>query len=206
MQAVTTISREVSHISGGQRLQPKVVRADKSYRTMGEAAAVRLKIGSIDALIDEWTFATNWWRRSLGTPSDETVNWQPFNRSHSIAGILLHLADEEGLWIEEHLAGRPRSTEEKALLFVGDNLPSHGSWITPPNWTLDEYFNTMEWVRRRSLNILRTYASASDEFEGPNGRTTIEQAIRHLMLHEAYHAGQAALHVVHHGWNGKEPS
>ncbi len=174
---------------------------------MGEAARTLASCGTeIEDMIQEWAAATEWCHRALGQPSDEAVNWQPFNRSHSIAGILLHLADVEGLWMEEHLAQRKRSTDELLLLRSHENQPNDATWTKPPALTLQGYLDILEWTRQRSLAALRNVPGPDHPFEGPTGWITVRDAVRHLYMHEAYHIGQAVLHDLHFGWNGVEPS
>lgn len=158
------------------------------------------------ALIEWWTQSTALWQSELGTPSDASVWWQPFNLSHSIGGILLHVADVEGRWIEEALSGRPRSEDELKLLKAADNRPDQGRWVSPPHWPFSQYMEVLGWIRARSLASLREFEDPDHAFAGPNGRTTIAEAVRYLCFHEAHHAGQAVLHRVQHDWGGVEPS
>jgi len=160
----------------------------------------------VEVLIEEWSAATSWCQRQIGQPTESAVNWQPFNRSHSIAAIFLHLADVEGLWIEEHLVGHRRSQSELKLLRCNQNRPTDSTWANPPNWTLREYLDILTWVRQRSIAALRSIGDPDYVFQGPEGPTSVRAAVRHLSLHEAYHIGQAVLHDIHHGWNGVEPA
>ena len=174
---------------------------------MGEARRVvpATQGHSIEGLVDWWTQSTSLWRLELGSPCDAAVAWQPFNKSHSIGAILLHLADVEGRWIEEFLNGKARPADELALLRTDINRPHEGAWVDPPDWPFSQYVEVLAWIRNRSVATLRRFASADYEFEGPRGQTTINEAVRFLCFHEAYHAGQAVLHRVHFEWGGIEP-
>lgn len=174
---------------------------------MGEAGRVvpATHENRIEELVAWWTQSTRLWRQELGTPCDEAVCWQPFNKSHSIGAILLHLADVEGRWIEEFLNGKARPADELDLLRSETNRPHQGAWVDPPEWPFNEYVELLGWIRNRSLATLRRFCSPDYEFEGPRGNTTIREAVQFLCFHEAYHAGQAVLHRVHFEWGGIEP-
>lgn len=173
---------------------------------MGESAAAAVRSGrDLDLLLAWWAGATLQWRTELGDLDPVCVAWQPFNRSHSIGSILLHLADIEGRWIEDCLNGRPRSADELDLLRSHDNRPQNESWTSPPTWAYQQYLDVLDWTRQRSLSVIKRIGDVHYTFEGPNGKTTIQKAIQYLAFHEAYHAGQAVLHKIHWSWGGVEP-
>lgn len=174
---------------------------------MGEAwGAVASELGGVGDLVTWWSRTTGMWRAELGNPCDEAVAWQPFHRSHSIGAILLHLADVEGRWMEECLAGRPRPEDELALLRSHDNKPHENSWVDPPEWPFSQYIEVLSWIRNRSISTLHQVGCPEFVFEGPRGRCSVSDAVRFLCFHESYHAGQAVLHRVHHEWGGIEPA
>lgn len=160
----------------------------------------------LERVIEAWSETTERWRGGLAGVSDEALWWQPFRKSHSIGGILLHLADVEGQWFEEGLRGTPRSQDELDVVFGGEVRPPHGEWIEPPRWPLDRYFEVLDWIRARSLAAIRQIGDSEHVFDGPDGHTTIAKATRFMAYHEAYHAGQAMLHRLHFDWGGVEPA
>lgn len=160
----------------------------------------------LECVIDAWAETTDRWRAGLAGVSDEAVWWQPFRKSHSIGGILLHLADVEGQWFEEGLRGTPRSEHELEMVFGRAERPPIGEWIEPPHWPLAQYFEVLDWIRVRSLAAIRRAGDPDHTFTGPDGPTTIAKAVRFMAYHEAYHAGQAMLHRLHFDWGGVEPA
>lgn len=160
----------------------------------------------LERVIDAWSETTERWRTGMAGVSDEAVWWQPFRKSHSIGGILLHLADVEGQWFEECLRDTPRSPHELELLFGGAEQPPKGEWIEPPRWPLAQYFEVLDWIRARSIAAIRRAGDIGHTFNGPDGTTTIDKAVRFIAYHEAYHAGQAMLHRLHFDWGGVEPA
>lgn len=160
----------------------------------------------MEVLVSMWSASTEWWRSHLGPVTPEAVQWQPFARSHSISGMLIHIAERESYWMEEVLEGRMRSPEELALLQAEQTRPNEKQWSEPYEWDLQEHFEVLDWIRNRSLRSLRAHGDPAASVLGPNGEPiTLRCVVTHLMAHENYHAGQMMLHKLHYSFGGVEP-
>ena len=75
---------------------------------------------------------TREWRQELGTPSEDAIVWQPFEGSHSIGALILHMIEVEVWWLEEIGAGRPIEPAEAEELMSEQIKQESVSWPTPP--------------------------------------------------------------------------
>ncbi|MFY9235349.1 MAG: DinB family protein [Fimbriimonadaceae bacterium] len=162
---------------------------------------------TVDGLISMLQEGTRLWRAELGGCSAGAVAWQPFRHGHNIGGLLLHVGEVEGYWIEEVVAGRQREATELRLLRAADTDSSRGRWASPyEDWSLARYYEVLDQVRDRTLATLSEQESAGKVFQGPDGPVALHSIVTRLISHESYHAGQMMLHKLHHGWNGIEPA
>ena len=137
--------------------------------------------------------STREWRDELGDVDADLICWQPYPKSYSIGGILLHIAEVEAYWIEEFSLGRPISAEESAL-FMSDEIQQYsGSWPTPPHEPLSYYYDMLDRIRARTLESVRSFASAETEKESPFGTLTLRWVVAHVAGHDSYHGGQAVM-------------
>lgn len=161
----------------------------------------------IEELIAMLQENTRLWRLELGACSAKAIAWQPFRHGHNIGALMLHIADVEGFWIEETVAGRSRQDKELELLRSADTEPMLGRWPEAhEGWTLERYYELQDRTRARTLATLRGRPGPEEEFEAYGDPITLRSIVTRLIAHEAYHAGQAMLHKIHHGWGGVEPS
>lgn len=134
------------------------------------------------------------WREELGEPTPGALRWQPFPNGHSIGTLILHIAHAEAWWIEEALAGRKLTSEEKRDLLHDETHQDDVMWPTPPEWTCAEFFDRLDRVRKRTAETLRSVTGPdrtvvlSDEYS-----TSVRWIVAHLVQHESYHGGQAVL-------------
>ncbi len=144
-------------------------------------------------------------RSGLGHVSDLAVAWQPFAHGHSISAMLLHVADQESLVIEEVILRGERS--EVMLELFGSDLSTveRGAWPKPMTESLEWHYAIQDAVRDRTEDVLAQEDPGRLVNHPKWGQLTIASAILHLVQHEAYHAGQMALHKLHYGWGGVEP-
>lgn len=160
----------------------------------------------IEELIQMLQENTRLWRIELGACSTRAVEWQPFRHGHNIGALMLHMADVEGFWMEEIVASRTRDVQELELLRSTDTDPMMGRWPEAhEGWPLDRYYEEQDRIRARTLATLRELPSPDEQFEAHGDALTVRSIVTRLIAHEAYHAGQAMLHKIHHGWGGTEP-
>ena len=158
-----------------------------------------------EALVGFLREATCHSRQALGHVSDQAVAWQPFAHGHSISAMLLHVADQESLVVEEVILGGVRS--EIMLELFGSDLSTveRGAWPKPMSESLEWHYSIQDAVRGRTEDVLTEEDPTRLVHHPKWGEITIATAVLHLVQHEAYHAGQMALHKLHYGWGGVEP-
>lgn len=162
-------------------------------------AGLNVQIGLLIAMLDD---NTNNWRGELGEVSQETVVWQPFPGTHSIGGLLLHIADVEANWIHEVGAGALRSEEELSALLSRETQQYQVQWPIPPTQPLSWYYAQQDAVRTHTRKLItalndpehvgtRQTAQNKTEF-------TLRWLLHHVLTHESYHGGQAVLLSILH--------
>lgn len=158
--------------------------------------------GALISLLQE---GTSHWRNALGHVSDAAVAWQPFARGHSISAMLLHLADQESVLVEEVILNGDRS--EAMLELFGSDLSTveRGEWPRPMAESLEWHYAILDAVRDRTCQVLASQDAARLVQHPKWGAITIATSVLYLAQHEAYHAGQMMLHKLHYGWGGVEP-
>jgi len=133
------------------------------------------------------------WRDELGEPDPESIVWQPYPKSHSIGGVLLHIAEVEAYWIEEFSLGRTIDPEEAKLYMSAEIDQYAGSWPTPPKEPIGYYFEILEKVRTRTLESVKSFAPPETIIEREWETTTLRWVLAHVIEHDSYHGGQAVL-------------
>ena len=142
---------------------------------------------------------TREWRGELGDVSIEQLVWQPFPGGHSVGGLLLHIADVEGWWIETVLAGRERSEEEVRQMLSEETKQSSVEWPTPPAEPFAYYDEILQSVRRRTRETLREFPDAAARVRyGDENEFTPRWILSHVVQHDSYHGGQAVLLKLMH--------
>jgi hypothetical protein len=152
----------------------------------------------MDSLLSLLEENTRLWRNEMGEISEETILWRPFPKGHSIGGIMLHIADEESLCVEEVIGQSERTNETRALL-KSDISPHQGSvWPDPEPWPLYRYYEIQNWVRANTVRTLRNIPDTSAMVSHPDlGEIPIGMLILKLIQHESFHVGEIALHKLH---------
>jgi uncharacterized damage-inducible protein DinB len=143
---------------------------------------------------------TRKWRKEIGRVGKETLAWQPFEGSHSIGALILHMVEVEAWWFETVGSGRELSEAELKELMSADINQYSVSWPTPPKKTLSYFLALQDRYRARSLETLKSFKA--DQEVGFKGSTanafTLRWIVHHVANHEAYHAGQAVyLKLLH---------
>jgi uncharacterized damage-inducible protein DinB len=136
---------------------------------------------------------TREWRDELGDPDPRLIVWQPYPKSHSIGGVLLHIAEVEAYWFEEFCLGRTISPEE-SLTYMSSEIDQYGgSWPTPPEEPIAYYYDLLDKVRARTLESFKNFPAPEFVKEREWESTTMRWVVGHVIQHESYHAGQAVL-------------
>jgi len=146
---------------------------------------------------------TREWMQFMQDVPEEALTWQPTPGGHSIGGLMLHIADVEGLWLEERLLGRARPAELLARLPTESRAVREGRWNVPPAWPLAEYLDLLTTVRERSRAVLGELPPPEHTIPHPRPgvRVTARWALAHVVHHESYHGGQAVL--LRAQWEGR---
>lgn len=158
------------------------------------------------ALLDMLDEGTQNWRNELGHIADSAVAWQPFARGHNISALLLHMADVESRSVSEAVLGKPQCATTIELFGPDFFTASNGEWPKPMEASLDWHYAIQDAIRADTRLALSSRAKG-DLIQHPRwGQISLGSLIVHLIQHEAYHAGQIALHKIHFGWGGVEPA
>jgi uncharacterized damage-inducible protein DinB len=143
--------------------------------------------------LDEGTWE---WLTELGEVSETELTWQVFENGHSIATLLVHIAEVEAYWLHHVGAGQPYQDLEDEYL-DGEAIDQGSiSWPTaPPGRPLSHYTDLLKTTRARTKELLSSAGSPMTEVrERKDGkRFTLFWLLTHVMQHEAYHGGQAVL-------------
>ncbi|HEY3267784.1 MAG TPA: DinB family protein [Armatimonadota bacterium] len=165
----------------------------KNLMDVAPVAGLEGQCGLLLALLD---MATAEWREQLGSVPDEALLWQPFPRGHSIGALILHIADVEGFCVTEVAAGQPRPEEELETLLSRETDQYAQSWPTPPAHPLSWFLAEHDAIRARTratVAALKYPDRVGRRADRPDREYTLRWLLGHIILHEAYHGGQAVL-------------
>ncbi|HEY3267662.1 MAG TPA: DinB family protein [Armatimonadota bacterium] len=155
--------------------------------------------GLLLAMLD---MATAEWREEMGAVPDEVVCRQSYPRGQSIGALILHMATVESAWITGVAAGRERSEEELKTLLSREIDPDGPEWPAPPAQPLSWFLAQHDAVRARTRQIvaeLQDPERLGYSAHRPGREFTLRWLLAHVILHEAYHGGQAVLLAIQHG-------
>ncbi|MEQ1822802.1 MAG: DinB family protein [Fimbriimonadaceae bacterium] len=152
----------------------------------------------MDSLLSLLEESTRLWRNEIGEIGESAILWRPFPKGHSIGGIMLHMADEESLCVEEVIGQGQRTAETRELL-KSDFSPHKGPiWPDPEPWPLYRYYEIQNWVRANTVRTLQNIADTSAPVSHPHlGEIPIGMLVLKLIQHESFHVGEIALHKLH---------
>lgn len=157
---------------------------------LGLEPQVGLLLQMLDATTDEW-------REELGEIPEAAILWQPVPGAHSIGALILHIIDVEAYWLTEIAGGIPRSQEEKDRLLSDATDQYAGIWPTPSPQPLTWYWEQFAAVRARTHAMVRGLNNPAHigHRVGRKGEQdfTLRWLLHHVIIHEAYHGGQAVL-------------
>lgn len=149
-----------------------------------------VEIGLLLAMLDD---ATEYWRRHIGTVSEDALCWQPFPNGHSIGVILLHIADVESQWLYGVATGQARSEEELHRLLSEETQQADVQWPTAPRQPLSWYYAQHDAIREQTRRTVRQLNNPEHIGTRREQEFTLRWLLHHVLTHEAYHFGQAVL-------------
>ena len=169
------------------------------YMDIAPAPGTNIQTGLLMAVLED---VTNEWRDELGEVSDEAILWQPFPGGHSIGALILHMADVEAYWLHQIGAAQDRSQEELSRLLSEETQQDQISWPTPPAHPLSWYYTQQDAIRARTRELVMLMGEPEAQRTRQKGDQTQvfthRWLLNHVISHEAYHGGQAALLSVMH--------
>jgi uncharacterized damage-inducible protein DinB len=152
---------------------------------------IALMLGQLDMTTSEWI------GEELGDVTADELVWQPFEGGHSIAALMVHIAEVEAFWLHNVGAGEPYHDLEVEVLGAvidQDNV----KWPTPPpGRPLSYYVELLNKTRARTKELIGVLNDPTRVSTRKDGREfTLRWLLTHLILHEAYHGGQAVLLLI----------
>jgi len=144
--------------------------------------------------LDQLDQTTREWQSQLETDTtDAELLWQPFPGGHSIAGLLLHIAEVEHYWLHHIALGEPYRDMEREFLDGGVIDQFGVQWATPPaGRPLSFYLDLLVETRERTKALLKDVPATHVAQRGDR-EFTLHWLMTHVIVHEAYHGGQAVL-------------
>ena len=140
------------------------------------------EIGMLVAMLED---GTREWREELEEVADEVVWWQPFEGSHSIGAVILHMIEAEAWWFETVGSGRELAEEELTELMSKETQQYSVSWPTPPAKPLSYFFDLHDRYRARTLETLRKFEAARQVQTGGASLDTftLRWIVNHVVTH-----------------------
>lgn len=137
--------------------------------------------------------ATHEWLGELGDDVTEAeLTWQAFPDGHSIGSVLTHIAEVEAYWLHHIACGEPyHDLEAEVLNAVIDQ--DAVKWPTPPPRPLSFYKALLASTREKTKVLITTLGNPSHSVLRGEREFTLSWLMTHVIVHEAYHGGQAVL-------------
>ena len=129
-------------------------------------------------------------RSQLDDPTPAELAFAPMPGRHSAAAVLLHHAEVETAWTFLDLFEGSDDLLNERFPEFGPDWHKGGRWPDLDGITLEEIYRRSDATRREVLERLATIEDAG--MLTPDGNTA-RWVVNHLIGHEAYHYGQAAL-------------
>jgi uncharacterized damage-inducible protein DinB len=137
--------------------------------------------------------STREWKGELQEPSPDILCWQPYPRSYSVGGILLHIAAAEAWWTQEFSLGRKLSQDFKEKCLAPQTDVDAGFWPTPPHEPLSYYYEILDGVRARTYELVNEFEPSETVKQSRFGTMTLRWVFAHVIGHDSYHGGQAVM-------------
>ncbi|WP_395145373.1 DinB family protein [Armatimonas sp.] len=145
--------------------------------------------------------ATHEWLGELGEDlTDPELMWQAFPNGHSIGALLVHIAEVEAYWLHHIACGEPYQDREGEVL-KGEIDQFGIRWPTPPTYPLHFYKALLATTREKTKRLIGALESPNHTAtrvrrDGTAQEFTLSWLMTHVIVHEAYHGGQAVLLVL----------
>ena len=148
--------------------------------------------GELDLLLAMLNATTKMWRTELRGATDSEMRWQPAKNAHSIAMILLHIADCEDAWIQWVGLRKPMDMEIRKRMMSQEVDQYAAMWPRAPKRSKAWFLKQPAEMRKRTLADLKGLSANHLGKRGDNSYT-LRWIIHRLIEHEAYHGGQMVL-------------
>ena len=142
--------------------------------------------------------ATQEWLEELGDDVTEAeLTWQAFPNGHSVGAVLTHIAEVEAYWLHHIACGELYQDMEDEVLHAKINQDAV-QWPTPPPHSLSFYRALLTTTREKTRALIGAIESPEHTAkltwrDGPEQELTLSWLMTHVIVHEAYHGGQAVL-------------
>ena len=152
------------------------------------------QLGMLLAMFEDGTAE---WRRELTELElpQEALTWRPQPNAQSIGNIITHIARVEEQWIHNLAFIRELPEDELMRIFDSSKLYNERDWGPAADQPLEDYFTQCDEVRSKSIEVIHKLGDpelTSIRIEKDYGYT-LRWIVHHVITHEAYHGGQAAL-------------
>jgi uncharacterized damage-inducible protein DinB len=136
---------------------------------------------------------THEWLGELGDDITEAeLTWQAFPGGHSVGALLVHIAEVEAYWLHHIACGEPyQDIEAEALQGAIDQYAIQ--WPTPPAQSLSFYKTLLATTRAKTKVLIGALENPNHTALRGEREFTLSWLMTHVMVHEAYHGGQAVL-------------
>jgi uncharacterized damage-inducible protein DinB len=137
--------------------------------------------------------STQEWLSQLDDDATEAeLTWQAFPDGHSIGALLVHIAEVEAYWLHHIACGEPYQDLEGEVLHA--EIDQFGiKWPTPPPQPLSFYKTLLTTTRERTKTLIGALDNPQHTALRGEREFTLSWLMTHVIVHEAYHGGQAVL-------------
>ncbi|WP_309685764.1 DinB family protein [Armatimonas sp.] len=137
--------------------------------------------------------ASHEWLSELGDDVNEAeLIWQAFPDGHSIGAVLTHIAEVEAYWLHHIACGEPYQDMEGDVL--NGEIDQYGiKWPPPPPHPLSFYKALLATTRDKTKTLIGALENPNHTALRGEREFTLSWLMTHVIVHEAYHGGQAVL-------------
>ncbi|WP_395094790.1 DinB family protein [Armatimonas sp.] len=137
--------------------------------------------------------ASHEWLSELGDDVNEAeLIWQAFPDGHSIGAVLTHIAEVEAYWLHHIACGELYQDMEGDVL--NGEIDQYGiKWPPPPPHPLSFYKALLATTRDKTKTLIGALENPNHTALRGEREFTLSWLMTHVIVHEAYHGGQAVL-------------
>ena len=137
--------------------------------------------------------ASHEWLSELGDDVNQAeLIWQAFPDGHSIGAVLTHIAEVEAYWLHHIACGEPYRDVEGDVL--NGEIDQYGiKWPPPPPHPLSFYKALLATTRDKTKTLIGALENPNHTALRGEREFTLSWLMTHVIVHEAYHGGQAVL-------------